>query len=206
MPITVKEIIEKVGLNPALIRKTKWGEQVNSTKSGIYIVSLSENPSENNTLYNCPISMPALKAWINKMNGFKLDGVMTKDAGIISKRIAKFWIKDENILYIGKTNDKKGLKSRVNRFYKHIAGDRTPHAGGHWLKILNNLEQLYVYYIECKDSKRIESLMLDNIFSKALSEESKQQLVGTEPMLPFGNLEDGRKIRKKHGLCHMKKK
>lgn len=44
-----------------------------------------------------------------------------------------------------------------------------------------------------------------SIFGASVSEGSKKELSGTGVILPFANLEDGNKIRKKHGLGHMKK-
>lgn len=207
MPITINELVEKAGLNPKTLKKVKWGTPIGTQKEGVYIVSLSESPDVNKTLKKFPISMSILQEWINKVGGFTLDKELTNNAESINRRLAKFWLSDESILYIGKAPIRKngnGLGNRIQEYYDTCFGERRPHAGGHWIKLLSNLQNLYVYYIECPNSEQFEKDMM-NLFGASVSETSKQQLAGTGVILPFANLEDGNKIRKKHGLGHMKK-
>lgn len=207
MPITVNELVKKVGLDPKSLKKVKWGTPVSTQKEGVYSVSLSETPDANNSLAEIPISMNILKEWINKVGGFTIDKSLTYDSELIKNRLSKFWLSDESILYIGKApirKNRKGLGNRIQEYYETEFGESKPHAGGHWIKTLSNLKDLYVYYIECPNSPKIESDMMEQ-FGSSVSETSKKQLSGTGVILPFANLEDGRKTRKKHGLGHMKK-
>lgn len=203
MPITVNELVEKVGLNPKKIKKVEWGIPVDTQMEGVYIVSLSSDPDENITMKRPRLNIDLLKEWIEKREYFILDGIKcyANDIFSISNRLSKFWLHDENILYIGKASN---LHDRIGALYRHKVGKRSPHAGGHWIKLLSNLHNLYLYYIECPNSEKIEKNMM-TIFGLSVSEESKKQLSGTSVILPFANLEDGNKIRKKHGLGHMKK-
>lgn len=207
MPTTVKLLVEKVNLQPDKIQKVKWNTSITSKKEGVYIVSTSDSAETKECIEECPISMDILKGWIKKLSGFELDGELTFDANAISKRLSQFWLPDENILYIGKAPLRKGGKggigNRVQEYYETPAGDRSPHAGGHWIKALEKLDEFNVYYVECNNSASIEAKMLEE-FAKGVSERSKEQLPDKETILPFANLEDGNKKRKKHGLGHMK--
>ena len=69
---------------------------------------------------------------------------LSKNSGIY-----KMLDKSGNVLYIGKApkrNNGKGLGNRVNEYYRTEYGARNPHAGGHWIKSLAKLENLFVYY------------------------------------------------------------
>lgn len=204
--MTVEELIIKVGLIPSVISKVKWGTLVHTQKEGIYIISLSDKKDINKPLAQFPISMTILELWIKKVGGFKVDKKLTFDSKIIADRLFKFWIEDESILYIGKApirKNGKGLGNRVKEYYNTSFGEKGGHSGGHWIKVLNNLNDCYVYFIECSDSSKYESLMLRE-FGNNISNFSRLKLAGTGIILPFANLEDGNKKRKKHGLGHMK--
>lgn len=204
--MTVKELIIKVELNPFMIRKVKWGTLIDTQEEGVYIISLSDRNDLNKPLSLFPISMTILELWINKVGGFKVDKKLTFDSKTIADRLSRFWIEDESILYIGKApirKNGKGLGNRVKEYYNTSFGEKGGHSGGHWIKILKNLNDCYVYFIECSDSSKYESLMLKE-FGNNISNLSRLKLAETGVILPFANLEDGNKKRKKHGLGHMK--
>lgn len=206
MSITIKELVEDVNLPSANIQKVKWNTPIMSKKEGIYIVSLSENEEINKTMTEFPISMDILKKWINKLGHFTIDKEDTQDANTIRNRLNEFWIPDENIIYIGKAPLRKnggGIGKRVQEYYDTAIGERGPHAGGHWIKLLECLNELHVFYIECTDSAGVESKLLA-AFGEQVSTETKEKLSTKGVILPFANLEDGKKLRKKHGLGHMK--
>lgn len=207
MPITIKQLVEEVGLASADIKEVKWGTRINCKGEGIYIISLSEKVEVNQNATEFPISMNILENWIKKLGYFTIDGKETQDANVIKDRLSEFWIPDESILYIGKAPLRKnggGIGNRVQEFYDTNIGERRPHAGGHWIKMLKNLDELHVFYIECQDSTFFEAQML-SFFGTQLSENiKKKKLSKKDPILPFANLENGEKKRKKHGLGHMK--
>ena len=41
--MTVKELIIKVGLNPFMIRKVKWGTLIDTQEEGVYIIYGAQN-------------------------------------------------------------------------------------------------------------------------------------------------------------------
>lgn len=208
MPTTIKQLVEKAGLSSTDIKEVKWNTSIECKEEGIYIISLSEDIESNRTIKEIPLSMTILETWIKKLDYFIIDKKETKDSKIIRERLSEFWIPDESILYIGKAPLRKrggGIGNRVQEFYDTAIGEARPHAGGHWIKLLGNLNELHVFYITCENSETIEKEMLSQ-FGKMVSESTQKSLANKGPILPFANLEDGSKQRKKHGLSHMKLK
>lgn len=208
MPTTIKQVVEKAGLSSTDIKEVKWNTSIGCKEEGIYIISLSENIESNRTIKEIPLSMTILETWIKRLDYFIIDKKETKDPKIIRERLSEFWIPDESILYIGKAPLRKrggGIGNRVQEYYDTAIGEARPHAGGHWIKLLKNLNELHVFYITCKNSEAIEKEML-SLFGKMVSESTQKSLATKGPILPFANLENGFKQRKKHGLSHMKLK
>lgn len=207
MPTTIKQLVEESGLSSTNIKEVKWNTTIDCKEEGVYIISLSERADVNQNVTKFPISMTILKIWIKKLDYFTIDENTTQDANVIKNRLEEFWIPDESILYIGKAPLRKkggGIGNRVQEYYDTAIGESKPHAGGHWIKLLENLNKLHVFYITCKNPETIEKEMLSK-FGEMVSENVKKTLAAKGPILPFANLEDGNKIRKKHGLGHMKK-
>lgn len=188
MPITVKELVEKAGLNPMALKKVKWGTPVKTQEEGVYIVSLSSNPDENITMKLPRFNIALLKEWIEKREYFILEGIKchVDDVYSITGRLSEFWIPNENILYIGKTSN---LHKRIKAFYNHKVGNRSPHAGGHWIKVLQNIEELFLYYIECDNCIGVEKKMF-SVFGRQISKESRQMLFDKNILLPFANIKN----------------
>lgn len=206
MPTTIKQLVAEAGLPFSTINMVKWNTPIDSKKEGIYIISLSENEELNRTIEEIPLSTTILESWIKKLDYFIIDKIKTKDTNTIKERLSEFWIPDENILYIGKAPLRKvggGIGNRVQEYYNTAIGERKPHAGGHWIKMLENLNDLYIFYIECEHSHIHEANMLAK-FGELVSDNIRERLEAKGPILPFANLENGSKERKKHGLKHMK--
>ena len=186
------------------LKKVKWGIPVKTQEEGVYIVSLSSDPNENITMKLPPFNIVLLKEWIEKREYFILDGAKcyANDVSSITNRLSKFWISDENILYIGKASN---LHERIGAFYRHKVGKRSPHAGGHWIKVLKNLEELFLYYIECDNCIEVEKKMF-SVFGKQISKESKQILFDKNILLPFANIQNECKKNKYYGIDNMKPK
>lgn len=87
MPITVNELVEKVGLDPKSLKKVKWGTLVSSRNEGVYIVAMSK------PLKKIPINKDKVK-----FDNWKIDTIPTNDFSRIKKRLSKFWLSDETIL------------------------------------------------------------------------------------------------------------
>ncbi len=204
MPSTIKKLLEAVKLDPFEIKTVKWGQPLDEISSGIYFISTSISiESSGGTFDSAPIDDKKLDFWINKVNTIEIDNISIAYSYQLKERLNKFWHHDENILYIGQTDCKGGLKRRVNQYYNTEIGERKPHAGGHWIKTLSNLNDLYVHYIPSHRALGLEIEMLkcfiENVSSIAL------QCHG-DPLLPlpFANLEVNKSNRKRHGISKSK--
>ena len=189
--------------------RVNWREIPTTKSEGVYIVSLSDDPNRNNgECKHAPISKDIIERWINKVNGFEIDKQMTFDSDIVIERLSKFWLPNENILYIGKgpiRSNGKALDNRINEFYKTEYGEKRPHAGGHWIKSLSKLDDLFVYAIPCDEPGTVEIKMLE-YFIANVSDIPQNQFLDPNLCLPFANLQLTPSKKKKHGLGKMKKR
>jgi hypothetical protein len=99
------------------------------------------------------------------------------------------------------TRASQGLRSArlVRQYYTTPLGARSPHAGGHWLKTLTNLEELFVHYAPVPDPNSAERAML-NRFCVKVSEETREALFDPARPLPFANLDWPGRGAKRHGI------
>lgn len=204
MPSTVKTLLESVNLDISKIKTCRWGQNVDADKHGIYFISTSlKTDCIENTYKGAPISINILDKWISKIKTIEIDGRSGINSLDLFNRLNKFWLPDENILYIGQTECNGGLKKRLSQYYKTNLGERKPHAGGHWIKTLLNLTDLYVHYIPTFTPLILEKEILVN-FTKEVSQNTLTMIGDPELPLPFANLEIDKSRRKKHGVYKSK--
>jgi hypothetical protein len=122
--------------------------------------------------------------------------LVRRHPGDLDGRLASFWLRDEVVLYVGKATS---LSQRVAQYYATPLGARRPHAGGHFLKTLSNLDQLHVHDAVSPDPPRSEHLMLE-AFCAAVSTDTRNALHDPEHPFPFANLEWPAGTRKRHGV------
>jgi hypothetical protein len=79
------------------------------------------------------------------------------------------------------------LSDRVEQYYQTPIGARRPHAGGYFLKLLSNLDRLWVHYALCRDPSAAEDSMLRQ-FCERVSLDSKRALLDPAHPFPFANL------------------
>lgn len=198
MPTSITNLLKTSGLSFEKLQTVKWGDIPFSKQSGIYIVSTCENPSENVNLYSsAPIDINQLESWIIKVKTLRVDNDDKTTSEKLFERLNQFWSPDENILYIGQTECKNGIKGRVGQYYKTELGNKSPHAGGQWLKTLSILDKLFIHYFPIDNPKIIEVKLLYN-FINQVSKQTLEKLRDNEMPLPFANLEI--KATKKHGI------
>ena len=219
MPLTVLELFDFQDLyehylqdedNPDIVEELKrqglydlqvqgpvrWGNNVPSYKSGVYVVSLSDTPEKNNNLKErIPICETKIEnVWLKNASKMTIDGQKAK-IGKITSFLSEYWLPEENILYIGETND---LNRRVNECYKHQIGKSKPHSGGQWLHALSICRETFVYFVETTKYFQAKTLLLQNF-------DFHVQLEGNnydEYVLPFANLN----MRKEDGKMYNKNK
>lgn len=199
MPSTVSYLFNEARVK--IIGRTKWGYNIVQDESkypGIYIVCLTDDERKsNNLLENAPISEIKIKYWIKKVPTIELDKKPNPSVDAIIRRLSEFWLPDENILYIGMTTKK--INQRINQYYTTELGDKRPHAGGHWIKTLTSLNNLYIYYGKCNNPEEVEDFMLE-LFIKNVSNYSLSKLRDPHRPFPFANLEYPKGNKKNHDI------
>ena len=204
MPTSITDLLTTVKLDVTRLKTVKWGQTVNSSSKGIYFISTSANPSLNANLFDmAPIDESILNFWISKIKTIQIDGIPNPKTAGLKQRLNEFWLPDENILYIGQTESGGGLKNRINQYYRTELGERKPHAGGHWIKTLKPLNELFVHYIATVNPPEFEENLLRN-FILQVSDVTKGKLRDSKLPLPFANLELERGNRKQHGIAKSK--
>ena len=200
MPSTVLGILDQVGLS--LSGHTEWGQDVAAGEPGIYFVSLSADPGANLGTYTlAPISLAAVQRWLAAVPMLTLDGIVQPPADSLVEFLSRFWLPDENIVYIGKAT---GLHSRTHQLFGHALGRRSPHAGGHWIKTLSCLERLHVHFAECvsADAASNKERCALRVFASQVSPCALSRLQALDVAVPFANLRDADGKLKQRSLCH----
>ncbi|MDO8871107.1 MAG: hypothetical protein Q7V05_00030 [Methanoregula sp.] len=185
MPIDTEDLLKSVGLFE--FEKVLWGKKMCEKlppKNGIYIILYVRNY---HTYPTAPFNNNAINCWIKEVKSLRLNGFSPSNE-LLTLFLRKYWLPDEKILYIGRASGKNTLKKRLRAFYNHKLGESRPHRGGHWLKTLDLLDELCVYWAETEDAKEKEELLLIQ-FSKL-----------NQNTIPFANLVNGDNKRKQHEL------
>lgn len=173
-----------------------WGARPQTSESGIYVVSLTSSISDvDSCLDSSPLSAARFQEWLARCPEMTLDGT-TPTVEQLMERVRRFWIADEAILYVGLATN---LSSRLGQYYNTPIGARRPHSGGYFLKLLSNLDDLFVHYARCTDPRQAEHKVL-GAFCAAMSPASQSRLHDPAHPFPFANLEWPHGIRKAHGL------
>jgi hypothetical protein len=199
MPSTVNSLFAAAGLLPTEI--VKWGQPPRLDAPGVYVVSLSEEAGESaEALAECPVYSTAVSAWLTARPELQLDGVRP-DVDRLAARLARFWFPDEVVLYVGLAGT--SVRQRVKQYYSTPLGARRPHAGGHFLKTLSSLNELWVHCAATEAPDAAEDAML-RAFVAGVSATSGNSLHDPTLPIPFANLEWPRGRRKLHGITGSK--
>ena len=194
MPTTVREAFRSAGLEPAGV--VVWGEVPGTPEAGVYVVALTADPdSLTGVIPEAPVAREGFSRWLTVRQDLTLDGKRPTEDELIA-RIQAFWLPDEVVLYIGKA---ASLSRRIADYYSTPIGARKPHAGGYFLKLLENLDQLFVHYTTCDDPATAENQMLA-AFCASVSAGSLEAMRDPAHPFPFANLEWPPGTRKAHGL------
>ena len=196
MPTTVDEAFAAASLSP--VGCVPWGTKPPTHDSGVYIVSLTASSDcLDGVVPRAPLSSIAFEAWLDARPELSLDGDRPTLEELM-RRVAAFWLQDEVILYAGLAQS-QSLSKRLGQYYRTPVGKRSPHAGGYFLKLLLNLDSLWVHYAPTSDPAGAESKIL-GWFCAHVSEKAKCDLRDPAHPFPFANLEWPAGTRKSHGL------
>ena len=196
MPTSIENMFSCLSLQHK--GRVKWGEKILDDKPGVYIVSVSSNPNEmiNKHENNPPIDLNIVRGWFQRVPTLTLNGKRPTPEELKS-RLSGFWLPDEPILYIGKTGT--SLKDRVRQFCNTPLGDKRPHAGGHWLKTLSILKDLYVHWTITSRAEEFENNLI-RLFVEGVSTSSRKILADPQKPFPFANIEYPKGNKKKHDI------
>lgn len=185
-------LLDAVGLLPA--GRVRWGEPIPCDKAGVYLVEIP-------ALYSiAPIDTKAVAGWLERVPKLQLDGRRPTPREVAA-RLGKFWLASRSVVYIGRTT--APLAERIAAFYATPLGDRSPHAGGHWIKTLRLLRECWVSWAIAVDPFASEDELLTR-FAATVSPPEAAALFDPEHVLPFANLEDAHKVRKRHGMRYQR--
>lgn len=196
MPTTLEQLETKFNLR--FKTSFKWGTNFDEKDTGIYIISTSIDKSYlPKSLVGVSFNESEMDTWLKNAPNILLYGIKPSKQDL-KKQLSRFWLADESILYIGKA-EKQTLSARIKQFYKHKVGKNSPHKGGYWLKLLSNLNELYIHLYSTNDSHEVEKELL-NFFRNSVSEASRKNLIDKEICIPFANLQLRSNVVKNHGL------
>jgi transcription elongation factor GreA len=185
---TALELLRASGLMPD--GPVTWGQPVRSRKPGVFVVELPA-PSD-----AAPLDNAAIRGWLERVPTLRLDGEYPTVAQLAA-RLSSFWLPRQRVLYVGKTA--KSLNGRVGAAYATRLGDRRPHPGGYWLKTLQGLDQLRVWWAETDASEEYEDA-LQGLFVEAVPVVDRGTLPAGSPILPWAVLESVAGDRRETGI------
>jgi hypothetical protein len=92
--------------------------------------------------------------------------------------IAARWISSQPVIYIGRT--RRPLSRRINEFYRHIHGNRSPHRGGQDVKLLECPRWVYWSPVDAADIA--EHKMIETFIEKVGSFPFANRMRGHHPV------------------------
>ena len=182
------DLLRSIGLD--VDGPTRWGGKPTSRQPGIFAVELPE-PSE-----HCNIDIDEVRRWLERVPELKMDGERPTQS-TLAERMRSFWIPNQQLVYVGRTA--KSLSARVASLYATELGHARPHPGGHWLKVLRELNQLRLWWAETDAPEEYEDVLVE-AFADSLSDEDKAKLPDGAPLLPWANLESPTTPARETGL------
>jgi hypothetical protein len=194
MPTSVSQLMESAGLIPAGV--VRWNSPLPLNEPGVYVVTMTESVDAVETAPVCPVSVEKVQSLLDVRPELALKSRRPTRDELVSA-ISSMWLADESILYIGLAGT--SVSGRVRAYYRTRIGARKPHAGGWPLKLLTNLEQLWVHYAPCESVADAETTML-RFFMANVSDGARSSVCDPELALPFANLQLTSGVRKAHGI------
>lgn len=200
MTISVGELFAKSDLQPAGV--VRWGDQVPLDLPGVYVVTSTRELSDPvGRIRTYQPNLSAFEVLRRACPSITVDGAPATNEKL-SERIGAFWIPESTIMYVGLAGT--SVRKRVDQYYGTQIGQRSPHAGGWWLKTLVGLESLFVHYAEAQRPRLAEDRLLKT-FAAAVLPSARGALHDPERVAPFANVEVQAGMRKRHGMAGYKK-
>jgi hypothetical protein len=124
-----------------------------------------------------------------------VNGVPANSAAL-SAAVERMWVPGETVLYVGLAGT--SVAHRVAQYYSTRLGARSPHAGGWPIKVLADLDRLYVHVAETDAPDDAEVAAL-TAFMNCIQQTTRAILCDPALPLPFANLQLSEGVRKHHG-------
>lgn len=158
-----------------------WGRPLPSRKPGVYVVEWPAAAAQ------APIDHNLLRAWLERAPDLLVDSARPT-AHEVAARLARFWLPEQTVVYIGMTT--RSLGGRVAAYVGTPLGERRPHHGGHWLKTLRGYDHCRIWWAETDATEEYEDALLTAFAG----------WVGRADALPFANLSSLSSGRRAHGI------
>jgi transcription elongation factor GreA len=167
-----------------------WGRPMRAPRPGVYVIELPDPPAV------APIELTRVGKWLERVPGLRLDGERPTSKALAA-RLASFWLPSQPVLYIGSTTS--SVAGRMAALVRHVIGERRPHAGGQWLKVLLVEDRLRVWWAESDAPEEYEDALLA-AFGAGISGAERAMLPDQNVVLPFANMVTPTGDRKGHGI------
>jgi transcription elongation factor GreA len=175
-PMTTVGLMRSLGLD--VDGPVRWGISPASQSPGVFVVE-TDTP-----LAQAPIDLVAVRRWLERVPDLRLDGERPTP-NLLANRLASFWIAGESLLYVGRTG--KSLAGRVAALYRTELGHRRPHPGGHWLKTLQELPRLRIWWAVTEAHEEYEDALL-GAFAESVPPGRSLRATDGRVALPWANL------------------
>lgn len=197
MAIAISRLFSDFNLD--FSKPIKWNQKFDARFNGVYVIARTCDPNTNvANSANFGISEKSFGEWITEATELTVEGKVCNGIESIKEHLSEFWNPNENILYIGQSSSRTNpIQKRVGQFYSHKLGKQGPHTGGYWLKLLDCLENTYVYYAEAENPRDMEFKMLMKYIEYSTGK-SFYDLENIGKHLPFANLTAD--FFKEHGI------
>jgi hypothetical protein len=200
MGISVRKLFRTAGLKPR--GPVRWGvlPEGEAANAGVYVVAMTKDVDAPHGLAWMGCSHSNIKRWLDHLEDkMQVDG-QPASARAVEQRLAQFWFETEPVVYIGQTGRKVTVRGRVSLMYQHRLGERSPHAGGHWLHALSALDTLWIFWAPAETPRESEHVMLTAFSQSAKSGGRQSKELRFILAIPFANRELRRGQNKPHGL------
>ncbi|MCB0471744.1 MAG: hypothetical protein KDC55_12250 [Ignavibacteriae bacterium] len=187
MAVSIHELFMSVNL--PYNTPVKWNTPLDANYPGIYVISLTKDPYDKiASNYKFELNNETFLEWKKEANYLSLEEEKIEQLAPFQKYLSQFWNPDENILYIGQSSSSThSISKRVLQYYKHKLGQKGPHNGGYWLKLLKFLESTFVFYSKAENPKETEFKMLLKYIELSTGK-SIFEIPNLGAKLPFANL------------------
>jgi hypothetical protein len=191
---TPAHLLEAVGLR--VEATVQWATPVPISTPGVYVISMNHEPDEGAPPGSIRLSSASLEGLVA---GAPKPEVNHRRAGVadVAAQLQRNWFEDEPVVYIGLAS--RSVRHRVSQFYATPIGAPRPHAGGWFLKMLDNSRPLWIHACATSRFARAELDLLD-AFVANLSPATRAEAADPSLPLPFANLQRERWERKRHGI------